>query len=354
MAVAVLVTAVATFTLQPVRRFLEGLLEGRLFGRRFSDEQLLRHFGTSLQETTDPQELLKRIATTARHGLDFSWARVSLHGGRTTTEGRPKGPPALVVPITYGGEQLGEIDCGPKTSGVISDKDAELLATLAAQSALAIHNARLAARIVQAQDAERRRIERNIHDGAQQQLAALVANLGQARERLRREGNISETFLAELQNAAVAILGELQELARGIYPSVLTDGGLLAAIWDRCVGLPISVKIESDPLLRWQRFPPHIEGAAYFVAMEALANTLKHAQADSAVVSIRWERGKIALEVSDDGVGFDPDATSAGGLTHLADRVAAVGGSLQVKSVPNQGTRVTATLPIHEREPVDG
>ncbi|MDP8931383.1 MAG: histidine kinase, partial [Actinomycetota bacterium] len=347
-AVAVVVTAVAALAVQPVRRFLERVLEERLFGRRLSDEELLRRFGTSLQETGDPHQLLGRLAATARRGLDLRWARVSLHGGRTTTEGRPSGAPALVVPITHGEEELGAIECGPKAEGVLSDKDVELLATLAAQAALAARNARLAARIVQAQDAERRRIERNIHDGVQQQLAALVANLGQARERLRREGAISEGFLAELQAAAVAILGELQELARGIYPSVLTDGGLAAAVADRCAGLPIALTMEVDPALLEQRFPTDIEGAGYFVAMEALANTLKHAEARSVAVRLGVSDGKVTVEVSDDGVGFDTAAIRHGGLANLADRIAALAGVLRIDSRAGGGTRVRAELPVRE------
>lgn len=207
---------------------------------------------------------------------------------------------------------------------------------------------------MQAQDAERRRIERNIHDGAQQQLAALVANLGQARERLRREGEISEGFLAELQAAAVAILGELQELARGVYPSVLTDGGLLAAVSDRSSGLPIPVTIEADPSVRSERFPPDVEGAAYFVAMEALANTLKHAGASSAAVRLGRSDGKITVEVSDDGVGFETSGLPPGGLTNLADRIAALGGVLRIESRPGQGTRVRAEVPVRRGGPVGG
>lgn len=352
-AVAIIVTALGTLALQPVRRSLEGFLEGRLFGRRLSGEDVLHGFGTSLQQTGDPQELLNRLAATARRGLDLRWARLSLHSGATTTEGRPRGSAALIVPIAQGGEELGVIECGPKANGVLSDKDAELLATLAVQAALAVRNARLAARIVQAQDAERRRIERNIHDGAQQQLAALVANLGQARERLRREGKISEAFLAELQAAAVAILGELQELARGIYPSVLTDGGLAAAVSDRCAGLPIPVRMEAGRSAG-QRFPPDIEGAGYFVAMEALANTLKHAAANSAIVRLDASNGKVTVEVCDDGIGFDTKLVRSGGLTNLGDRVAALGGVLRIESCAGEGTRVRAELPTRHGEPIRG
>lgn len=237
---------------------------------------------------------------------------------------------------------------------MFSDKDAELVATLAVQTALAARNARLAARIVHAQDAERRRIERNIHDGAQQQLAALIANLGQAREKLRREGEIPEGFLVELQRAAVAILTELQELARGIYPSVLTDGGLLAAVSDRCAGLPIPVRIEADPIFRSERLPADIEGAAYFAAMEALANTLKHAGASSATVRLHLDNGKIVVEVSDDGAGFDPTAIRRGGLTNLADRLAALGGVLRIDTRPSRGTTVRAELPMQQTGPTSG
>lgn len=252
------------------------------------------------------------------------------------------------MPIAHGGEELGVLECGPKSRGVYSDRDYQLVVTLATQAALAVSNARLAARIVQAQEAERRRTERNIHDGAQQQLAALVAQLGRARERLRRQEKLPEIVLGDLQQAALGILGELRELALGIHPSVLADGGLLEAIEDRSSRMPIAVDIDVDPAVRG-RFADEIEGAAYFFVMEALANVLKHANATSARVGLGWRNGRLVIEVADDGIGFTR-SSQLGGLGGLADRLAALGGSLAIDTRPGRGTNLVAELPARPPE----
>jgi signal transduction histidine kinase len=223
-----------------------------------------------------------------------------------------------------------------------------MLVALAAHTALALHSAAVAARLVEAHETERRRIERNIHDGAQQQLAALMLRLGIARQQLGGSG--AEATLVALQGELRAIMEDLRALAQGIHPSVLTDGGLAEAVAQRCDQLPVPVSLEVDAWLGEHRLADETEGAGYFLVSEALANVLKHAGASAVEVRLRRDDGHIAVEVVDDGVGFDPAGVAGRGLGALADRLAALGGTLVVDSARGSGTRVSGRLPLRERE----
>ncbi|MDP8967656.1 MAG: histidine kinase [Actinomycetota bacterium] len=239
-----------------------------------------------------------------------------------------------------------------------------MLATLARQAGLAIANARLAeelgtrlkelrasrARIVEAEERARRRIERDIHDGSQQEIAALIARIGLARNQLRRDPSLAIETLADVQSEAQQALENLRQLASGIHPSVLTDRGIVEAIEARGARLPLDVMLESDPDLRTTRFDETVEGGVWFVVSECFANTLKHSRAQRVVVRITRTDRQLSVEVSDDGIGFDPAAADpGGGLAGLGDRIAALGGALDVESAPGAGTRVRATLPARER-----
>ena len=202
------------------------------------------------------------------------------------------------------------------------------------------------ARIVEAGDSERRRIERNLHDGAQQRLLALTFGLRMLEERLN--GNRDEEvrgLLAELQHEAGATLDELRELARGIHPQVLTDEGLGAALEVLAARVPVAVRLVSAPTTR---VPAPVEAAAYYVCAEALANVAKHARANEATVEARAQDGLLVVEVADDGRG-GADACAGTGLRGLADRVAALGGTLDIAARPAGGTSVRACIPYATR-----
>ena len=197
------------------------------------------------------------------------------------------------------------------------------------------------ARIVQAGDAARRRLERDLHDGAQQRLVTLSLALGLARS---RAAGIDPELVALIESAgkeAQEALVELRELARGNHPAVLTESGLAGAIQALVERSPVATTIVAVPA---GRFPAAIEATAYFVVSEALANVAKHALAGSARVTIRQLPGWLLVEVSDDGAGgARPDGGS--GLRGLADRLASVGGTLRIDSEPGCGTRLKADLP---------
>jgi signal transduction histidine kinase len=231
----------------------------------------------------------------------------------------------------------------------------ELLRASGAAAGLALENARLHAemraqlaqvqesrvRIVQAADEERRRIERDLHDGAQQRLVALALQLRSAQRQLgTRSDPEIDRLLAEAVDELQVAVDELRELAHGVHPAILTEDGLAAALESLTsrAPMPVSLEIPDD------RLPAQVEATAYFVACEALANVAKHAQASRAAVSARRRNGVLVIEVEDDGVG-GAQAGDGSGLRGLADRVEALGGRLVVESPAGGGTRVVGEIP---------
>ena len=197
-------------------------------------------------------------------------------------------------------------------------------------------------RLVAAQDEERRRIERDLHDGAQHELIALA---GQLRQLARTPAVPAGAFDALADQAEQAVFS-LQDLARGIYPSVLTDHGVAAAIRSYVARMPLDVVLEIAPASSHRRWPTELEVALYFVAVEALGNIHKHANATTSTVTLAERGSSVLLEVHDDGVGFDQsNLAGRSGLQHMSDRVAALGGTLVIESRPGAGTWVTATVP---------
>jgi signal transduction histidine kinase len=384
---AILLTVLATLVFQPARRRLELLANRWVFGERTSRYELLAGFGAELERTLSLDELLPRLAETAQRGLDASWARISLNLGsgenavlapraavgiEPHTQAEPSLSSRLLVADSD--SPVGLIECGSRLEGAYSDEDRSLLDTLARQAALAVRNAALAselsarldeiriqadelaasrARIVHAQESERRRIERNIHDGVQQELVALIASLRLARNQLGRDPDAASTTLADLQGEARVALEDLRNLAQGIHPAVLSDRGLLPAIEARARAAPLPVAVHADPAARRMRFGDDVEGAGYFVAGEGLANALKHAQAGSIELRVTYDDEWLSLEVWDDGVGFEPLDTARRGLANLEDRIAALGGSLSVESEPGRGTTVRCRLHAPVRETAD-
>jgi signal transduction histidine kinase len=193
------------------------------------------------------------------------------------------------------------------------------------------------ARIVRTADEERRRLERDLHDGAQQRLLGLGMGLQLLGAHVDNGGR---EVLSELQGELDQALRELREFARGIHPAVLTDQGLGAAVRTLAQRSPVRVEVTSDG----ERSPAHVETAAYFVVSEALANIVKYAHATRATVDLARDNGDLRVEITDDGVG-GATLGAGSGLTGLADRVGALGGDLSLDSPSGAGTRLTARIP---------
>lgn len=198
-------------------------------------------------------------------------------------------------------------------------------------------------RLIDAAETERRRIERNIHDGAQQQLVAISVKLGLAKTLVARDPDAAVALLADLQSEAQDALDSLREMTRGMYPPVLADEGLIAAIEAKARRAPFEVSVSGDGV---GRFPKEIETAVYYCCLEALQNAAKYARASRATVSLRCIGGDISFSVADDGEGFDPQTAKRGvGLRSMTERLEALGGTLEVRSVPGGGTTVAGRVP---------
>ena len=271
------------------------------------------------------------------------------------TEGSGRG----VALLARGGEPLAAILHDPALL-----EDPGLVASVASAMRLAVENERLQAevvaqldevrasrtRIVEAGDAERKRVERDLHDGAQQRLVSLALALRLARSKLGgAEDAAVRVSLDQAAEDARAALSELRELARGIHPQILTSAGLGAAVESLADHSPVDVSVDVDG----SRYPPAVEQTAYYVVSEALANIAKYAHASHAAVRTGWNGGALTVEVADDGVGgADPDAGT--GLRGLADRLAAIDGTLEITSQPSGGTRILARIPTVAPVPLPG
>ena len=213
-------------------------------------------------------------------------------------------------------------------------------ATLAINAPAPTCCSRCSTRIAEAGLRERRRLERNLHDGAQQRLVALALTLRLAQGRVRKDAAAAEKLLTAAHADLAVALEELRELARGIHPAVLSDRGLYAALEALAARSPLPVDLQLED----ERLPEPVEAAAYYVVSEALANVTKYAEASSVAVSIARVNGRALVEIADDGIG-GADPSRGSGLRGLVDRVEALDGSLFVDSEPGAGTRIRAEIP---------
>ena len=357
---AVLVTIVAAMVVQPLRSRLERLAGRIVFGSRVDRYRLLTDFGARVEQALDTDDLLPQLAGTVRTGLAASWVRVRLPDAEVTA-GPVEGAAELTVPLRHRGEVIGHIECGPTEAGY-SRHDRDLLTTLAHQSAVALANvdltarlneqvielARSRARIIAAQDTERQRIERNIHDGAQQHVAALIMKMRLARNQLDRGDRDVHDVLDELQRDAADLGADLRELAQGIHPTVLVDHGLVAAVQARADKLPLPHRVIADQTALDTRFDPNAEAAVYFVVCEALTNAVKHSGARGVEITLAACDGKLRAQVSDDGTGIPTAASNGHGLLNMRDRAEALHGTLDISSSPGAGTTVRIEIPSEE------
>ena len=368
LALAVVLAILATLFFQPARRRLERLADRLVFGRRLTGYELISQLGVRLQSTVAAEDVAGSVARAVQAGLGASWVRVTLNKPEplpiASAGVLPSAAPTaeLSAPLIHDDVTVGLIECGPKLDGRYQPGDQELLNTLGRQAALAIRNSQLSAelskhvielaasraRLVSAEEAGRRRLERDLHDGVQQELVGVLARLGLARNQLRRDPQLAESTLRDAQVDAQRALEDLQELARGIHPAVLTDRGLLEAVEERVTRMTVPVEVHANGLGRGVRLPLELEGAAYFFVSEALANVLKYAMASLVHIRFHSEPGQLLIEVADDGHGFEPAVTKKSGLRGLEDRISALGGRVEVASRPGHGTKLRAYLPLEE------
>lgn len=378
-------TAVVAIAFQPVRERVQHLANRLVYGRRATPYEVLAEFADRMGGTYATEDLLPRMARTLAEGTAAARADVWLATGgvfRDDASWPPEAPPLAdiavaaecdqlvcpgtdrILPVRYRGEVLGALSVTKRAGESLTPTEGKLLVDLAAQIGLVLRNvglweqlrARLEdirasrQRLVEAQDAERRRIERNIHDGAQQHLVALAIKLSLAESMIGVDAEAEREMLGELRTDATAAVEELRDLARGIYPPLLVSGGLVAAISAQAARSAVPATVEASHV---GRYPQDVEAAAYFCVLEALQNAAKYSSAAAAQVRIEvGPDGALEFEVADDGVGFDTSARAYGsGLQGIADRLGAHGGTVSVHSAPGAGTVIRGRLPVTALEP---
>ena len=354
---------------RPVMRIGRRLADRLVYGSRATPYEVLTEFSERVGTSYATEDVLPRMVQVLGEGTGADVARIWLRSGTSfrqaaawptdaeatahvaEDDGPLTVPGETVVDVRDQGEVLGALSVRMPASDPMTPTKAKLVHDLAAQAGLVLRNVRLVEdlrasrqRLVAAQDEERRRLERNIHDGAQQQLVALAVKARLAKQFTERDPDKAAELLAQIETETQTALEDLRDLARGIYPPLLADRGLVAAIEAQSRKSQRGVEVDAVGI---GRFPADIEATVYFCALEALQNVAKYAEADHTVVHLTRANGDLSFEVVDDGLGFDPVvATSGSGLQGMADRLAAVGGSLEVRSAPGRGTTVAGRVPV--------
>jgi len=383
----VLTTAAAVavaLLFQPVRHQAQRVANRIVYGERATPYQVLSDFAEHMAGTLGLDETLERMVTVLAEGTGATrvdvwirvgdelrptatWPRDSLSPGAITLGHEDVLPPfygaTRAIAVRQGDDLLGALAIQKPRNEPLSTTEDKLLQDLSSQAGLVLRNVRLRAellntieelrasrrRLVEAQNTERRKIERNIHDGAQQQLVALKVQLG-LMDRLAEDPERVRGLAQRLQGALQDALDDLRDLARGIYPPLLADQGLATAIQAQAQRAVVSTNVLTDGI---GRYPEEVESAVYFCALEAMQNVAKYAQATSTVVRLSEADGHLQFEIEDDGRGFDPERTAYGtGLQGMADRLDAIGGSLEVMSGPARGTVIRGRIPMTEAVPL--
>jgi signal transduction histidine kinase len=408
---SMLAAAVAALLWIPVRERLSEWATRRVYGERHAPDEVLRTFGSRLTRALPLDELLLQLAESLKKTMSLSVAEVWTRGVGGGLERAVSVPdrgasnvalgseeeavvaragvsgiawariwlPAIirsedevlrVAPITNSGELLGLIVVRrPDGSLTFDEHDDQMLTELARQVGLALHNVNLdsalqesldevrrqadelrasRARIVEAGDAQRRRIERDLHDGAQQHLVALAVSVNLVRQIAETDPDTAQSMLAQIGTDLQDAVQELRNLAHGIYPPLLMDRGLAEALSAAAGRAALPTGVDADGI---GRYPQAVEAAVYFCCLEALQNAAKHAgEGAQAMVTVRDDEGALLFEVHDDGAGFDlaTGAHHGHGFVNMSDRVGAIGGTLVVESAPGAGTTIRGRLPLGE------
>ena len=376
--IAAAVTVALLF--QPVRHRAQILANRLVYGERATPYQVLADFAEDMAGQLDFDIALDRMASilaaaTGAVRVEI-WVRVGAQLRPQVIWPRGSAPPAAVpliddaqlpafelatraVAVRHSDELLGALAIQKPRNEPVTAAEDKLLAHLASQAGLVLRNVRLTAelqatiddlrasrlRLVRAQDEERQRIERNLHDGAQQQLVALMIQLSLLEDSAGDSGEVRQVT-GQLRAGLHAAIDDLRALARGIYPPLLADQGLGPALRAQVGRAPLPVMVEADGI---GRYPRDAEAAVYFCILEALQNTAKYARASRAAVALSCPGSNLEFTVTDDGAGFDTATASHGtGLQGMADRLAAAGGTLRISSAPGLGTTISGRLPVSE------
>jgi signal transduction histidine kinase len=351
----------------PLLRLARRMADRLVYGGRATPYEVLTDFSERMAESYSTEDVLPRMASILGAGAGAEAVTIWLlvggelrpaagwPGTTRPDESRPIAALSDTEPGTFEvrhqGELLGAITVRMPANDPMDPSKERLIRDLAAQVGLVLRNVRLIEelresrrRIVAAVDEGRRRLERDIHDGAQQQLVALAVKIRLAESMVERDPAKARELLGQLQAETTDTLENLRDLARGIYPPLLADQGLAVALEAHARRSPVPVHVRPDSI---GRYPEDVEATIYFCCLEALQNVAKYANASSVEIELQQHDGLVAFEVRDDGVGFDTASAPRGtGLQGMADRVEAIGGRLRIRSTPGAGTSVAGRVPV--------
>jgi signal transduction histidine kinase len=375
LALAVAATALVGIAFEPTRRRAQRWANRLVYGRRATPYEVLSDLTQRLAGTEASQGILTRMAGLMAEGTGAEQATVWLADRKkrlVAAAGWPDLPnPARArsaeelagtfAPVVHDDQLVGVLEITKARNNPVTPTEQHLIDDLAGSAGLVLGNQRLNAslaaratelqlsrrRLVEMQDAERRRLERDLHDGAQQQVIALKLKIGLAEHVARKEGADDlagqlGALAAETQTA----VDEIRTLAKGIYPPLLESEDLTAAIKSQAAASPVPIAIESAGV---DHYPKDIESAAYFAALEAISNAVTHGGSSHVWIALNGTPDELAVEVRDNGSGFDSDTEEPGiGLVGIRDRVEALGGDLVVQSAPGDGTTVSLRIPLDQ------
>lgn len=378
---SIVATGLVAVGFEPVKERVQRLANRMVYGRRATPYEVLANLAERLSGSEPTEATLADMARLLAEGTGATRTDVWLLVGPELrpTASWPEDAPApralrvvdgelpamphvtAVVPVAHQGELLGALSVTLPRAETLEATEQRLLEHLAAQAGLLMRNVRLTAellerleqlrasrkRLVTAQDETRRRLERNLHDGAQQQLVALKVKLTLA-ERLADAGQPVSPMLKQLGDETQEAIENLRDLARGIYPPLLAAQGLPAALTAQANKSALPAVVESDGI---GRYGQDVEAAVYFCCLEGLQNVAKYASASSVVIRLSEDDGWLAFSVTDDGIGFDSAAVVRGaGLQNMEDRLDAIGGSVRIDSRPGTGTALLGRVPAVRAE----
>ena len=371
-------TAAVAVAFQPMRERLQRLANRLVYGQRASPYEVLANFSRRMGDALTIDQVLPAMAEVAARGVTARRSRVRVYvpGGQDRAVAWPSDaidqPFDRTVPILYQGTPVGEISVSKEPGDSLTSTELELLADLASEAGLALTNVRLTLelqsrldqlavqaeelrssrqRIVAAQDAERKRLERDIHDGAQQQLVAIAVNARLARKVLGTAPASAAGLLEEISSQIQDALDNLRELAHGVFPMLLADHGLVPALRSHIARSSAAIRVEAAPSMATARFAGPVEMAVYFCCLEALQNAAKYAPEAPVTIHLADAGGTLTFSIRDEGPGFDVRGVVRGmGLHSMADRLAALDGVLSIDSRPGGPTVVSGRVPLVARE----